>query len=212
MSVSRRWKNLGREVERLRHLFLPALFDPLGQYTDSKRVQAHTRAFVVLSHAEIESYLEDWAKSVTQSCETVWNASSRVTQPLAYLLVSHAERIEPSQTLAESRGKDMPTRLGESTSKIFQRQYSQVKKNNGIKEKNFWALFGPLGVPASALTATLLPNLDSFGELRGRHAHESTKSVRSVLDPETEYKRVTDLVNELQTFDQWVSRYKHAVR
>jgi hypothetical protein len=212
MGVSRRWNGLRREIDKLRAVFLPSSFHPLGLYPDSKRVQAHTRAFIVLSHAEIESYLESWAKEITRSCESVWKAANRVTKPLAFLLVSISERIEAGQTLAETKGKDMPTRLQESAQRLFEKHYAQVKNNHGIKEKNFWSLFGPLGVPVTALSSTLLPNLDSFGEIRGRHAHQSTKAVASVLDPETEYKRVSDLVDELKTFDEWIAKYKHAIR
>ncbi|HEY6987657.1 MAG TPA: HEPN domain-containing protein [Bryobacteraceae bacterium] len=181
-------------------------------YADSKRVQAHTRAFLVLSHAEIESYLESWAKEITRSCESVWKAANRVTKPLAFLLVSISERIEAGQTLSETKGKDVPTRLEESARRLFEKHYTQVKNNHGIKEKNFWSLLGPLGVPVTALPSTLLPNLDSLGEIRGQHAHQSIKAVASVLDPETEYKRVSDLVDELKTFDEWIAKYKHAIR
>jgi hypothetical protein len=62
MSKSRQLKNLEREISVLRDQFLPDVFDPLGVYPNPTRVQAHTRAFLVLSHAEIEAYLEDWAK------------------------------------------------------------------------------------------------------------------------------------------------------
>ncbi len=176
----------------------------------------HTRAFIVLSHAEIESYLEAWAKEITRSCKSAcksaWKGANRVTKPLAFLLVSISERIEAGQTLAETKGKDMPTRLEESAKRMFQKHYKQVKDNHGIKEKNFWSLFGPLGVPATALPSTLLPNLDSLGDIRGRHAHQSTKAVASILDPETEYKRVSSLVDELKTFDGWIAKYKHAIR
>lgn len=212
MGGSKRWNDLRREIDILRAAFLPLPFNPLGIYPDSKRVQAHTRAFVVLSHAEIESYLESWAKEITRSCESVWKGANRVTKPLAFLLVSISERIEAGQTLAESKGKDMPTRLEESAQRLFEKHYAQVRNNHGIKEKNFWSLFGPLGVPVAALPSTLLPNLDSLGEIRGRHAHQSTKAVASVLDPETEYKRVSDLVDELKTFDEWIAKYKHAIR
>lgn len=92
-------------------MFLPPSFNALGVYPHSTRVQAHTRAFLVLSHAEIESYLEGWAKEITRSCENVWSSSKRVTKPLAFLLVSISERIEAAQTLTEAKGKDMPARL-----------------------------------------------------------------------------------------------------
>ena len=205
MPKSKRWKDLERETNRLRRQFLPDPFDPLGVYTDSGRIQAHTRAFLVLSHAEIESYLEGWAKEIARAAETVWMNSQRITRPLAYLLATLAERIEASS-------KDSPQRLAATSVKLFQRYYKVIKDNNGVKESNVLTLFAPLGVPSSALGATLLPNLDSFGSRGGSHAHESAKAVASVLDPETEYKRVVDVVAELASVDDWLRNYKRTIR
>ena len=142
MGVSRRWNGLRREIDALRAVFLPTSFHPLGEYPDSRRVQAHTRAFLVLSHAEIESYLESWAKEITRSCESVWKAANRVTKPLAFLLVSISERIEAGQTLSETKGKDMPTRLEESARRLFEKHYTQVKNNHGIKERTSGPFLG----------------------------------------------------------------------
>jgi len=211
-SNSRRWAALQRETELLRRQFLPDPFDPLGQYPSTAKVQAHTRAFLVLSHAEVESYLEDWAKDIARAAEAVWSSSGRVTAPLAFLLSSLGERVNVLSTLTGAAAKDAPQRLGDLCVKLFQKYYKQIKDNNGIKEKNLLTLFVPLGLPGGALSATLLPNLDSLGAIRGTHAHQSAKAVVSVLDPETEYKRVTALVADLSTLDQWLSRYRRRIR
>jgi len=210
--MSKRWKQLKREIGTLRKQFLPDPFDPLGVYPKSIRVQAHTRAFLVLSHAEIESYLEEWAKEIARASEVVWLSSGKITEPLAFLLATLAQRIEIPPTPLVTNWKDSPQRLAEASVKLFQKYYKQIKDNNGIKEKNVLALFAPLGVPATTLGSTLLPNLDSLGALRGTHAHHSAKAVQSVLDPETEYNRVIDLVDELLVLDQWAANYKRRIR
>ena len=201
-----------RQVALLRGQFLPNPFDPLGVYPDSARVQAHTRAFLVLSHAEFESYLEGWAKEIARAAEAVWTSSSRVTAPLAFLLSHLAERIQVPETLAGKSPKDSPQRLADAAVRLFQKYYKQIRDNNGIKERNFLALFAPLGVPASAFGSTLVLNLDALGAVRGTHAHNSAKAVPSVLDPETEYKRVSSLVTDLAVFDQWLVQYKRRIR
>jgi hypothetical protein len=205
MPKSKRWQDLERETRRLRHQFLPEPFAPLGVYPNSARVQAHTRAFLVLSHAEIESYLEGWAKDIARAAETRWTSSNKVTKPLAYLLATLAERIEP-------KAKDSPQKLADASLRLFQKYYKVIKDNNGVKEANVLTLFAPLGIPASALGATLLPSLDSLGSLRGSHAHGSAKAVASVLDPETEFTRVTDLVTELGSLDDWLRKYRAMIR
>ena len=212
MPESKRWRDLKREVGTLRRHFLPDPFNPLGVYSNSIRVQAQTRAFLVLSHAEIESYLEEWAKDIARAAEVVWTSSRKITEPRAFLLATLAERIEVPTTLVGPHGKDSPQRLLEASVKLFQKYYKQIKDNNGIRERNVLALFAPLGVPAAALGSTLLPNLDTLGALRGTHAHQSSKAVEAVLDPETEYKRVSALLDELVAVDGWLAGYKRRIR
>lgn len=165
-----------------------------------------------LSHAEIESYLEEWAREIARASEVLWTSSHKITEPLAFLFATLSERLEIPVTLAGPKGKDSPQRLADASVKLFQRYYKQIKDNNGIKEKNVLALFAPLGIPAVALGSTLLPNLDSLGTLRGAHAHQSAKAVPTVLDPETEYNRANALINELVVLDEWLGQYKRRVR
>jgi hypothetical protein len=208
MSESRRWKSLKREIQLLRAHFLPEAFHPLGTYSHSPKVQAHTRAFLVLSHAEIETYLEDWAKEIARSAEDAWTLKHRVSEPLAFLLATLSERLSIPATLLTASTKDIPARLSEALTKLFAGYYSRIKSNHGIKEANFWSLFGPLGMPMTALGPTLLLNLEALGSLRGDHAHHSARAIQNVLDPETEYKRVNDILAELLPFDTWLSNYK----
>ncbi|MFN0243472.1 MAG: HEPN domain-containing protein [Planctomycetota bacterium] len=172
-------------------------------------MQAHTRAFLVLSHAEIESYLEDWAKDVARACEAVWTKSGRPTKPLAFLLATYVERISVPQKLGKEDG---PQKLAHATKQLFQAYYELIKANHGIKEQNVMALFFPLGIPASAFGSTLLPNLDSLGALRGTHAHLSAQAVASVLDPETQFNKITAIVGDLKTLDAWLVEYRRSIR
>jgi hypothetical protein len=211
-STSRRWLSLKQGTELLRGHFLPDPFDPVGQYPNPERVQAYTRAFLVLSHAEIESYLEGWAKDVARAAEAVWVASARMTPPLAFLLSALGERITVPDKMSGKLAFDMPQRLVDVCSKLFQKYYKQINDNNGVKEKNVLALFCPLGLPTAQLNPTLLPNLDSIGSIRGTHAHNSAKAVVSLLDPESEYQRVSDLVADLSSLDQWLTAYRRRIR
>jgi hypothetical protein len=212
MPTSKRWKSLKREIEALRKHFLPEPFDPLGNYRHASQVQAHTRGFLVLCHAEIESYFEEWAKEIVRASEVVWTSSGRVTAPLGFLLVTYAERLDVPTTLVGPNTKDSPQLLADLSVKLFNKFYKQIKDNHGVKEKNVLNLFAPLGLPAVALGSSLPPSLDYFGELRGTHAHHSAQAVVSVLDPETEYKRVMAIVSDLVLFDEWLLEYRRRIR
>jgi hypothetical protein len=213
-TTSKRWKDLNREIESLRKYFLPDPFDPLGVYPNSASIQAHARAFLVLSHAEIESYLEEWAKEIAQTAESVWKNKNKITEPLTFLIATLSERITLPDTLTGKNATDIHQRLKDIMVQLFPKYYKRINDNNGIKEKNFLSLFAPLGMPAGALGATLLPDLDNFGERRGTHAHHSAhsaKAVASVLDPETEYKRAIALANDLLVLDLWLLSYKRRI-
>lgn len=209
---SRRWQVLSRQTEELRRQFLPAAFHPLGTYSKARQVQSYTRAFLVLAHAEIESFLEDWAKDIARASEKLWLAKSIFSSPLVYLMWCHGERLDLPKAPSGSGTKDLPERFSEASLKLYPHYYKEIKDNHGIKEHNFLTLFLPLGLPLSALGATLLANLDSFGALRGVHAHHSAKAVVSVLDPETEFRRVTSLVEELKRLDEWLTKYRQRIR
>jgi hypothetical protein len=212
MATSKHWNDLHRQVADLRRQFLPPVFNSLGSYPDGPRVHAHTRAFLVFSHAEIESYLESLAKEIARTTEEAWKKSQKITEPLAFLIATRAERIAIPPKLLKQGTNDTPQQLRNILSKLFPEYYKQIKDNSGIREYNVLMLFGPLGLPAAALGSTLLPSLDSLGALRGDYAHQSAKAVVNVLDPETEYKRVTDLVRELNSVDQWFLSYKRRIR
>lgn len=210
--MSKRLTALGAEVEDLRDQFLPDPFDPLGVYPDATRVQAHARAFLVLSHAAIETYIEDVAKEVARAAEQVWTKHGRVAPPLSFLLAALAERLKLPAKLPVAGVDDGPQRLQALMTKLFQSYYKRIGNNHGIKESNVLELFGPLGVPASAFGSTLVPNLEALGSLRGIHAHNSTKAVKAVLDPEDIYKKITVLLSELATLDKWIVIYRKRIR
>jgi len=212
MPTSQRWKQLNKDVERLRTQFLPHAFDPLGNYDEPDKVQAHARAFVVFTHAEVESYIEGWAKAIVRTSEILWQNSGRMSQPLQFLLATIGRGISPPPTLVGPNVKDSPQRLGEEMTSVFTKYYKAIKNNHGIKEANILNLLAPLGVPMTAFSSTVLPNLDSYGELRGAHAHESMRSVLTPLDPEIEYKRAIALLKDLIDLDNWLAGTKRKIR
>lgn len=208
--MAKRWTTLKRQIDDLRRLLLPDQFDPLGVYAEAARVQLQTRAFLVLSHAEIESYLEDWAKDIVRASEQLWLSSKRVGTPLAFLLSTIGGRFAPVESLSQNKG-DSHQRFGDVITSLFPIYYKRIKDNHGIKEKNVLHLFEPIGVPSTAFSSTLLPNLDSLGSKRGDHAHQS-KAVASVLDPEVEYKGMVNVLSDLQTLEQWLVEYRRKIR
>lgn len=205
-----RLKELTREIESLRRQLLPATFAPTGDYAEPNRVQVHTRAFLVLSHAELETYFEGWAKDIARAAEDLWANTKRISTPLAFLLSTIGKDMQLVDALG-TKG-DSHKRFGDVVTAVFPQFYARIKENHGIKEKNVLALFDPLGVSSLAFVSTLFPRLDSMGTKRGEHAHHSRRAVTSTLDPEYEYKDVLGVVADLKTFEDWLVAYKQKVR
>lgn len=201
--MSKRLAGLKREIAALRKHFLPRKFDPLGTYRNPRRVEAGVRAFIVLSHAEIESYLEDWAKSIARATERAWKAK-RITPPLVFL--TGLRQFESSRST-----DDCHKRLESVINRSFAEYYKIIRQNHGIKDSNLLALFDFIGVSTTTLSPTLIPSLNSFGSDRGQIAHNSRRSVIHVLDPETEYSRVQGLLKDLEPVEEWLVKYRRKI-
>ena len=135
MGESSRWKSLNRGVRTLRIQFLPQAFHPLGNYPKLNYVQAQTRAFLVLSHAEIESYLEEWAKDIARKAEDLWAQKGRTSKPLLSLHACMGETVYPVETLNGASIKDPPTRLSDSLVKMFQGYYASIRRTMESKRR-----------------------------------------------------------------------------
>lgn len=212
MAKSKRLKALEREISLLRAHFLPVTFDPLGTYPEAPKVQSRARAFLVLVHAEIESFFEEWAKEIARASEELWKTKSRASAPFNFILATHAEQLTVPNAFVAGAKNEAPARFAKNATDAFQRYYKALKDNNGVKEHNFLALFTPLGVEISQFSATLLTNLESFGADRGDHAHHSVQAVLNPLDPETEYDRVQTLMSDLEGLDTWLVACKRRIR
>lgn len=211
MAQSKQFRALEREVERLRSNFLPAVFDPLGSYPHASKVQAGTRAFIVLAHAEIESYFEGRAKEIARASEDLWKTRARASQPFNFILATHGRELAVHSAFVAGND-EAPTRYDKCVAAAFQSYYKAIKDNHGIKEPNFLSLFTPLGVLISRFNSTLLTNLEAFGSLRGDQAHHSAQAVITPLDPEIEFNRVQTLMVDLAGVDTWLTECKRSVR
>ncbi|MDC6129325.1 HEPN domain-containing protein [Burkholderia gladioli] len=208
MAATSRWVDLETEIEKIRRVFLPAAFDPSGTYPDQLLVHTHTRAFLLLSHAEIEHFLEVSAKAIARTAEDSWKLHGKFYKPTAFIAAAHSVRVPVNEKVAGTSKGDFGQVFSQSLLAAFAEFYKVIKENNGIKEHNFAKMFTPIGLSISDLSGTLLTRLDALGEKRGAEAHNSGKSVPVLLDPETEYKSVKELVADLELLDSFLEAYR----
>jgi hypothetical protein len=193
MSISRRFRDLERELSRLKKQFLPKI-SPTGSYSDRKL--SLTIAYRVLAHAEIESYLENRAEEVVLHAKRKWDSDGNSSRTLV-AIVAFAEN---KRTASASFLNDK-IRFAVD---IFQ---TTIRENHEIKEKNILNLMLPIGIDNNDLDTVFLANMNTFGEDRGLVAHSSATLYRvtNLPDPATELNRVQQITNDLRNLDQLIS-------
>jgi hypothetical protein len=152
------------------------------------------RGFLVLSHAEIEHYLEDVAVEAASKSLATWSARGRVNRCLAALMLGYDKDKTPK-----------PQTMNAHFQVAVKNYISYARKNNhGIKEKNVIDLFSQLGVDRVELDTALLAELDSLGSARGQVAHTSGRKVRNPPDRLLIEQQVSKAISELSSLDALV--------
>ena len=206
MPLSSRFKELQRRLRELKINMLPNNFSPTGEYTDRQLDRA--RGYRLLVHAEIESYLEDVAKDCVMCAVKKWKSSGSPSFTIISLLAAyHSSWNVDSDASNEDIIRIAKTRVNfkDSVNTVIDLAVLQfIKKisdNHGIKENNFKAIIFPVGVRPEDLDSDCISNLNSFGVLRVDIAHQ-TKRTTTQINPEDEYKTVSNLIIGLKTLDK----------
>ncbi len=177
---SSQYKLLKRELYKAKRAFLPITFNPLGIYPE--KVSDRSRGFLLASHAEIESYIENIVRATAAEAVSKWMQQKTPTLAMASLLAyNFLEEGEP-------RWRDISFRVNHAHNKFD----TVVKGNNGIKPDNLRSLLMPIGIDINALDNLFLSEIESFAESRGKAAHTSNNQAtgRNIFDPKIEHDRV----------------------
>jgi len=212
MAASQQYQDLVREHAKIRRELLPKVFDLTGSYPD--KILTSTFAYRVLSHAEIESYLEDRAFEAALDAIKAWKDKRKSSRILLGLLAFSGQELEsPPSSLDLSQLTQSPSwedkiqlsnRI-ESAMNVF--SYA-VKNNHGIKENNMHRLLLPIGIEFHELDPILIADLNSFAEERGEVAHLSSRKYRTKqqIDPKDELTRVKSIIARLINIDKAIDK------
>ena len=188
------FKNLVQNVNLLKTNLLPNP-NPLGAYSPSELLKI--RAFRVLAHAELENYIENVCRDVLSATQNSTNTSSKnkVEQSLIkYNSVANEKKHFGSAQLKTALGS----------------YRDSINKNHGIKEKNIFTLFIPIGIDIEQIDSTLLAALESYGETRGRIAHNNIShnvaGLALLQDPTVELNEIQNIITALKPVDLSVRR------
>ena len=189
MSTPKRLQRLLTRLDRLEAHLLPAAFSLTGRY--SARQKDHTKAFVLLVHAELESYFEDRARTLVTNAEARYQSKGICTPVLSRLLLYH-------NAVKEELGPVSPN----AVSKAINYYLDHLGKNHGIKEKNLLTIFLPLGIGHAQLDAQLVAACNQLAQKRGQFAHASFKTHQQV-DPKTERDNIRlNILPELKSLEK----------
>ena len=140
------------------------------------------RAYLVLAHAEIEAFCEDRARALASRAEAIWKKKGRHTRLLKQLI-----EFKNVRDRAPWKPIDKTPNKVQAAIKSFM---SLIDNNHGVREKNLFQLFFPLGIRTCDIDNTWLATMDSFGTSRGEIAHTSMRT-QQPIDPATEHNRIT---------------------
>lgn len=206
MPHSQLFKDLKARLEELRVHMLPTVFSPTGAYNEQQLDLA--KGYILLAHAEFESYLEEISKDIVLKTVKKWKSNNKPSLTLLSFLCCYHSSWSHSDDMANAEiVKIAKNRVNakDSTNEVIDialKQYIQkIKDNHGIKESNFKSLVLPTGINIDELDASLIVALDSFGSSRGEVAHLSKKRVKTLINPQDEYNKVNSILGGLAGFD-----------
>lgn len=153
--------------------------------------QDKLRAFKLLVHAEIESYIETAVLEVWNKCDSEWKNNKTVVPSLAFLIMFSNSKFE-----ANEKQLTTSTRIEQ----ILTSFKTVITNNHGIKRENILRLVVPLGVDYSSIDQTWLSTIESYGSTRGDVAHKSF-AVQQPLDKNNELKNLGFVLKGLSKID-----------
>ena len=153
-----------------------------------------TRAYCLLCHAEMESYIEEVVLYIATLAFNKWQSNKNIVTPIIFHLAYNFK--QPA-----GKPKEPPySMVGLSYTALR----ATISNNNGIKDNNISNILKPIGYE---IDPTLLIGLTSFGGTRGEIAHTSFRT-QQPLDPATEKSKISQLLIGLKEFDEGLVEYE----
>jgi hypothetical protein len=190
MALSRRLQRVITRIGILEEHFLPKVFSLAGRYT--KRQRDHTKAYLLLVHAELESYFEDRARHIAELAHEKWDKRGECTLALSRILVYHHSckhgELEPASA--------------DTVRKAINYFEKLLDNNHGVSPKHLRAILLPVGVGHDDLDTQLTLALEQLARKRGQFAHASFKA-HQPIDPKTERDNIhKNILPKLKKLDR----------
>ena len=186
---------------------MPEKLDSSKTYPEEPYTQV--KAYFVLAHAEIESFIEDRVKEVVSQANKIWKNDKKVSKALLALMgFSGREMEKPAPSLKPAKAAkqtewDKKLSLTERINIATQAFYGALNNNHGIKEENLLRLLLPIGVDVEDLDSFWLTNMNDFGTKRGEISHLSMYyGTQYQINPKPVYDNISLLLQGLKALDK----------
>lgn len=198
MAKSRRLNQLLSRIAFLENNILPAeRID--GNYT--KKESDLIKSYLLLVHAEIESYFEDRVMEKVDSAFSKWTLTRKRSTCLKSVLAFSGNDLS-YEHIRKSDSNDIEFRMNKAVNHFK----SIINKNNGVKQNDILKLFIPVGIELNELDGTWLNVMESFGSTRGNIAHNSLR-VHIQIDRNTEKNRINNqIIPEIERLDELIKK------
>lgn len=191
MANSQRYIQLENRIKVIEKLYLPSI-KPSGNYTPKE--QDDIRAYLLLVHAEVESYFEEISEKKAKEAFRKWKDTRVKSNVLLSLVSFHENKISEH---------DIEVRVNKALSSFI---YG-LRHNHGIKEANVLAMLLPVGFEYSEIDTTWLNTITSFATSRGEIAHTAAR-VQQPLDPSTLKATVQQILSEIKLIDEKLKKLR----
>lgn len=199
---SRFIKTLRKQSGLIERTFINFPYSPAGNYSDPQLLNASS--YILLIHAEIESYIEARVEEHIQFAQRLWLTNRKPTRSLAAFCVYFSGT--PVLPTEHDPQKD---EYGAIVVKAIRSATSKLGSNHGIREKNVMQLLQMIGYDVQTIDPLLIAELETIGSLRGEHAHKSSAyHLATRFDPFDVTKKIARLIQLLEIFDTQFSLFK----
>lgn len=200
MANSLRHKQLLSRIKSIESNLLPSI-KIAGNYT--KKESDLIRSYVLLVHAEIESYFEDVAEKKAEKSKENW-MSNRTKSNCLLSIMSFLSNEINWDTIQNSSKQKLDFRV----TRVTLHYIEKLKSNHGVKSKNILNMLLPLGIESNLIDQGWLNTMDSFGAKRGLIAH-STSRVQNQIDLVTEKNDINNaILPEIKNLDELIKNIK----
>jgi len=204
-----RYRKMATQINHLRKAFLPRnLQQDIINFTQKLSLRA--LSFRILSHGEIESYLEDRSLEIATAADLAWKNQEKISKTTFCLLAFSGHPMAPLPDTLRAPPKKKQTdwqalitpdhRLSKSIAQLI---HHVKHKNHGIKEDSVVSMMLPIGVDPSLIEEVLLADLNDLASKRGEAAHgRAFGHVQKGVNPKDEYDQIKRILESLLEIDK----------